>query len=304
MSELGKILKEQRETKNLNIKTISENTKIPANSILLLENGEFEMFSSYTHLLGFVRIYSEFLDLDFDEIKELFHKECNDINFHTINKSKIVIGKNRLHVSKKIILSVIFIIVIALICTGLGIWYTKIFNNSEILPADNYTRNDNSTRPQLDNETPPGDESTIISDNKSKVEKENNYTIGEIKKDVDLIADIAPIYNPLEVAKKLKQETLTDVGKHKVIFRFNDTCWVHINIDNETELELDFIAENGTDKTIDFKNFFIVDIGNASAITIINQDQTIAGLGEWRTPIKGLKFTLDDKKRLHFTKIY
>ena len=302
MSELGKVLKEQRETKNLNIKTISENTKIPANSILLLENGEFEMFSSYTHLLGFVKIYSEFLDLDFDEIKELFHKECNDINFHTINKSKIVIGKNRLHVSKKIILFVIFIIVVALICTGLGIWYTKIFNNSEILPADNYTRNDNSTIPQLDNETLPGDGSTITSDNKSKVEKEKNHTIGKIKKDVDLIADIAPIYSPLEVAKKLKKETLTYAEKQNVIFRFNDTCWIHINIDNETEL--DFIAEKGTDKTIGFKNFFVVDIGNASAITIINQDQSITGLGGWRTPIRGLKFTLDDKKRLHSTKIY
>jgi hypothetical protein len=57
---------------------------------------------------------------------------------------------------------------------------------------------------------------------------------------------------------------------------------------------MDFIAEKGLRKSIDFSDYFIMDIGNAAAITISYGDNVFSNLGGYRQPVKNLKFIMDN----------
>ena len=64
MESLGAKLKEARLYKNLDIKDIVEETNISPVFLKALENEDFDKFPSEIYLLGFLRSYSEFLNLN------------------------------------------------------------------------------------------------------------------------------------------------------------------------------------------------------------------------------------------------
>ncbi len=66
---------------------------------------------------------------------------------------------------------------------------------------------------------------------------------------------------------------------------------------------MDFIAEKGNQREIIFHDNFVMDIGNAAVVSLSYNNRTIAGLGAYKQPIKGLKFTVNDKDRLSYTTV-
>ena len=64
MDELGLILQEARENKGLTLEEVQEETRINADYLGALENGEYGALPSPVHVRGFLRNYARFLDLD------------------------------------------------------------------------------------------------------------------------------------------------------------------------------------------------------------------------------------------------
>jgi cytoskeletal protein RodZ len=64
MDELGQILRQARENKGLTIEEAFEKTRINAQYLDAMENGEYSVLPSSTHTRGFLRNYARFLGLD------------------------------------------------------------------------------------------------------------------------------------------------------------------------------------------------------------------------------------------------
>ena len=104
------ILKEEREKRNIKIDEIVEKTRIPLKYIELLEKGQWDKFPSKVHLLGYMKIYCEYIGLDENRIEEIlseFKNEEDEENEEEIeNNNKD--GKEKVLV---IILPLIFFII-------------------------------------------------------------------------------------------------------------------------------------------------------------------------------------------------
>jgi len=64
MSTVAEQLHQAREAKHLTVEQIAEITKIRADHLRALEQGNFDMFSAPVYIKGFVRTYSTLLKLD------------------------------------------------------------------------------------------------------------------------------------------------------------------------------------------------------------------------------------------------
>lgn len=72
MDELGQILRQARENKGLSLQEAFEETRINAQYLEALENGEYGVFPSTTHTRGFLRNYARFLGLDPEPLLERY----------------------------------------------------------------------------------------------------------------------------------------------------------------------------------------------------------------------------------------
>lgn len=72
MGELGRILKEGREGKGLSLRDVEESTKIRKKYLQALEEEDFEKIPGRTYARGFLKNYSNFLQLETDELLREF----------------------------------------------------------------------------------------------------------------------------------------------------------------------------------------------------------------------------------------
>ncbi|OJF77047.1 MAG: hypothetical protein BKP49_04105 [Treponema sp. CETP13] len=72
MESFGNILKEARESKNLSIETVVRETSISKQYIEALENEDIDIFPGHTYVIGFIRTYGDYLDIDSSHLIRLF----------------------------------------------------------------------------------------------------------------------------------------------------------------------------------------------------------------------------------------
>lgn len=72
---LGDQLRNAREERGLDIKSISKETNISPKYIEALENNDFDKFPSETYLLGFLRSYGNFLNIDEEKLLQYYRAE-------------------------------------------------------------------------------------------------------------------------------------------------------------------------------------------------------------------------------------
>jgi len=73
LGELGRIFKEAREAKELTLEKIDQDIKIKPHFVEALETETFDQFPSGPMLRGFIRNYATYLDLNPDEILNLYN---------------------------------------------------------------------------------------------------------------------------------------------------------------------------------------------------------------------------------------
>src|SRR5689334_2479286 len=72
---IGEILRKAREKKRLTIDDVYKDIKIHPSYIKALENDDYSVFSGKVHSKGFLKLYSDFLNLNVDEILALYRRE-------------------------------------------------------------------------------------------------------------------------------------------------------------------------------------------------------------------------------------
>ena len=72
---IGTILKRAREKRRLTQDDVSKYIKIPNKYLRALESDDYTLFSDKVHAKGFLRIYSEFLNLNSEELLALWRRE-------------------------------------------------------------------------------------------------------------------------------------------------------------------------------------------------------------------------------------
>ncbi|HPI93978.1 MAG TPA: helix-turn-helix domain-containing protein [Deltaproteobacteria bacterium] len=81
---LGEYFRREREKKGLDLKEIEERTKIPAQTLIFLEENQLDMLPPRTFLRGFLRVISK--EFDFDEEEILAHLEETLSSHENMNK--------------------------------------------------------------------------------------------------------------------------------------------------------------------------------------------------------------------------
>jgi len=110
MKTVGQILSIERSSKNLSINDITAELKIPKSIIIDLENDNIKKNSDIIFIIGHIRTYSNFLDLDTDLIIKQFKDEVSfNIKEEKKNISPIV-ENNFFKIEKFFAASIILII--------------------------------------------------------------------------------------------------------------------------------------------------------------------------------------------------
>ncbi len=94
MESLGEKLRARREEKGLDIEAVADATKIAEKFIEALENENYDIFDGEVYLIGFIRNYSEFLELNSDEMVTVYKNykiqaEPTPVESLLVNKKKI-----------------------------------------------------------------------------------------------------------------------------------------------------------------------------------------------------------------------
>uniref|UniRef100_A0A7C4TJ84 Helix-turn-helix domain-containing protein n=1 Tax=candidate division WWE3 bacterium TaxID=2053526 RepID=A0A7C4TJ84_UNCKA len=75
MKTVGQILKTAREQKKFTLEDVHKFVKIHPKFLIALEEGDYNQFSNKIHAKGFLKIYSEFLDLDVSQVLAFWRRE-------------------------------------------------------------------------------------------------------------------------------------------------------------------------------------------------------------------------------------
>ena len=293
MSYMGDYIKQKREEKKITVQYICDKTAIREQYINTLEAGEFDLLPSYVHAHGFLEQYCKVVGLDFyNEVKPLFDKECQKNTFgktpEEIAIEQVVIEE----ASKKSPYMMFIVVVAGLLLAALAAFffynymYKHSKDTSEVLYIPPIAVPSEPDIADLLPETVPvadaaADTLSIAVDNSSG----NNA------------GTFAPSVTPVVVTPAPDNATLMvtvadNDTRRRAVLTFTDNCWVNFKSDSGTTE--DFIADPGQIKVIYFSNYFSVDIGNASAISVSYQGRIFSGLGSYRQPMRNVYFVVDD----------
>ena len=75
MLTVGKILKTQREKKNLKLEDIEKDMRVRTKFLNALENDDWTLFSSKIYIGGLIKNYSKYLNLDHNKILAFFRRQ-------------------------------------------------------------------------------------------------------------------------------------------------------------------------------------------------------------------------------------
>ncbi len=300
MSDLGHFLSEKRKEQGKSIKDVSKATLISKAAIEAIESGDFDSLPSYVHCYGFVKKYAEYLGYTYDDVKSLFESECKKEDFQVQEAQESEVDYSSADSKRKF---PVFVAVFILLIIGGILAYVfvpsgtldkevKLIESKGELTTGNTTSGNetelkkNKALPEdnISQEKTEGSKEQALKTDKKSSGLENATESDGKAKDNEI--------TPYEITQELNKEKKAVEKKYDVSLDFSDTCWVHVNIDDKKQL--DFIAEGGLTKTISFTDFFIIDIGNAAAISISHNGDIYRNLGGWREPVKNLRFTMDN----------
>ncbi|MCX6813225.1 MAG: helix-turn-helix domain-containing protein [Candidatus Azambacteria bacterium] len=119
---LAEFLKEKRQGKNLSLDKLSDLTKIQAYHLEALEAGQFEKLPPSIYRAGIFKRLAKFLDVDKNEIIQMYQQEVQSVELSSYNKNVIKSKQNSYFVLTQRKL-VIFLGALFLILLSAYLWY-------------------------------------------------------------------------------------------------------------------------------------------------------------------------------------
>lgn len=186
MKTVGEILREKREQKELSIKEISLGTNISPGYLSAIENNDFSQMPGETYVIGFIRNYANYLDLDSNELISIY-KEY--MRYEQDVPLEMLTPKEKSKIPGLIIkISLILILII-------GIGFVIFVDN----PVKNWFLN--LTSAENDNTT------NITSDSNNKKDDGNNDFLNDLREDNS---------SPINDIDKIRKNTLSDISKANI----------------------------------------------------------------------------------------
>ncbi|MDR2400519.1 MAG: DUF4115 domain-containing protein [Deferribacteraceae bacterium] len=289
MGKLGNYLKEVRESRKLTIQDVSKATAVRQHFLELLEQGRYEELPSYVHVHGFLSQYSKFLGLDFQNaIKPLLDEECPKESYgKTIEEleQENEVKKNSSSFSAAQIISSVMVLLI-IVLVGYVIYTSGLSSkrSASRATAPNAGERVYSTEPPaVVAVTPIYEEPEVLPliDNKTN-------TVDTPR------AESAAVANTTVNPPAVPSNNRAPEPFNTVILRFTEECWFHFMADNDNSTAVDLIAGAGTSRTVQFKSFFLLDIGNAGGMTLQHNNKNYTGFGASGQPLKNVYFRVDE----------
>ncbi len=117
MKTVGQILKSQREKKKLTVNDVYKFIRIHPRFITALENDNYSGFEGRVHAKGFLKIYTDFLELNINEILALWRREYEH-NLKDTGEEKFIklrgLGTNKFSITPNLIFAtVVFVLITA-----------------------------------------------------------------------------------------------------------------------------------------------------------------------------------------------
>ncbi len=94
---LGDLFRENREATGIDLKSVSETTKIPLATLTAIENDDFEALPHEPFARGFYTIYAKFLELDVPYIHDQYQKHTQLFGKKANEGSNLLESHNQIH---------------------------------------------------------------------------------------------------------------------------------------------------------------------------------------------------------------
>ncbi len=122
---LGEDLEIRRKSLNLTLKAVEKKTGIAKHYLAALENGDWELIPGEIYAKNWLKKYTIFLGLNWEEVNNKFNIEIAKINvWSNQNKQRFGIAKKRIFLFPKLLKNVLLILLVFLIISYLSwqIW--------------------------------------------------------------------------------------------------------------------------------------------------------------------------------------
>jgi cytoskeleton protein RodZ len=185
LGELGQKLKEAREAKGLSLRDVEEATKIRKKYLQALENETFEVIPGKTYAKGFVKNYSNFLNLDTKALLEEFDEIIYSSN--SFKEKEYTPATNSPRSSKKEgKLFRLGLVVIAVLLLFIG---NSLFNNTSDNPGPENPQGTTVPGQSHQQQPPSSDPSGEPEENEPQEEERQEEVITGVKLEIEIIKD-------------------------------------------------------------------------------------------------------------------
>lgn len=297
---------QKRESLNKTLEEVEKETKIRAKYLAALEKGEYGKLPTDTHCIGFLKNYSEYLELDQEEIIELYKKE-RDVKVNI--KQAISPQKKEKFKYPRMILTPKILVIYSIILASLGValyigWQVKILTAAPKLevssPAGNMTAEGDSI--EIIGKTDPGADIYIngspinISPDgsfKEKITLQNGLNVIQVKAKNKVGKETEVERN---VAATLKPITLVDAVNQNVVLKIDagpNSAWVYVEIDGVPVEKDGILMLSGASRIFTAKEKLVLTTKNAGSTNITLNGKDIGVLGKEGEEVKNREFTKD-----------
>jgi cytoskeletal protein RodZ len=306
MGKLGDYLRETRETRKLTLRDVSEATMVRQRYLELLEQGRYNEMPSYVHVHGFLVQYSKFLGLDFQKIvKPLLDEECQKETFGKTQEELEIENETKkappAFSTAQIISTVAVLLIIFLAAYGV---YTSGFSSKRAAARAGGAQASGeyySTEPPAVVAVTPVTEVPEVlplTDNRTR---DNAARTENIAVNPESTADNTTAEVPDN--RNVRTDNTSAVAYSNVTLQFSDDCWYRFVADSDNTTLIDLIAPAGTSRTVRFKDFFRLDIGNAGGISLQHNGKNYTGFGANAQALWGVYFRVDENGTLQQSRI-
>jgi len=251
MEFVGQKLKKQRELNNLTLKNASDELKISRDILYDLENDEIKENINFVFLIGHLRSYCSYLDLNENELIDQFKKEHFPKEKNQIEIQRPIIKKNILFSNKLFSLSLILII----------------FSSFYLLfISDNRPSREYAVIPDLPENYIPVVES-------ANLEKENK------KKNENKISNYVKTDNKFNSSSAIASSKVKEDNSALITLRFIGDAWIQLRDEND-EMILSQLMNKGEEYSYYSDLNYSITSGNAGHILVLINQKVRGKIGK------------------------
>ena len=288
MKNLGKILKESRESKKISLETLSKNLNISRQYVIAIEADAFEKTPGDPYTRGFIRNISQYLNLDTDRIIEIYNNQNNKVIFSKKLNLPTVANTNYLIYLKY---GITGLAAISLITIFYNFFYlqTNINKNYAITPQVQEDMVALIEEEEL--------KRTIIEIKKFKKEQESLKL--KNSKDIELVESESyqniqnfnnQQYATSSAVANFDETIVNDPDLNKIIVRFIGDTWVQIK-NSENNIMISKLMKKNEEFILSPSPYYLITTGNAGNIEIILDGNNFGKLGKKGQVLNAFKLT-------------